>query len=71
MATTTTSVLMRKLQRAALLPDGAGLTDGQLLERFLSSQDEVAFEMLVLSAWLEVEFNTEKIAWLINEGVNV
>jgi hypothetical protein len=29
--TARTSVLMRKLQRAALLPDGAGLTDGRLL----------------------------------------
>ena len=47
MATTSSSVLMRKLHRAALLPDGAGLTDGQLLERFLSHGDESAFEVLV------------------------
>ena len=39
--------VLRHLRRAALLPDGGGLTDGQLLERFLGRRDEVAFEALV------------------------
>jgi len=46
-ATTSPSVLIRQLHRAALLPDRAGLTDSQLLEQFLAAQDEVAFEVLV------------------------
>jgi len=46
-ATTSPSLLIRQLHRAALLPDRAGLTDSQLLEQFLSVQDEVAFEVLV------------------------
>jgi RNA polymerase sigma factor (sigma-70 family) len=39
--------LIRHVRRAALLRDDAGQTDGQLLERFLASRDEVAFEALV------------------------
>src|SRR4051812_45288561 len=35
------------LRRAALGPDGGGLTDGQLLERFLAARDEPAFAALV------------------------
>src|SRR5262249_13187212 len=34
-------------RRAALLRHGADMTDGQLLERFLSRRDEAAFEALV------------------------
>jgi DNA-directed RNA polymerase specialized sigma24 family protein len=33
--------------RAVLLRDGAGLTDGQLLECYVSRRDEAAFEALV------------------------
>lgn len=47
MPTTRTNTVLRHLQKAALLPSGAGLTDGQLLERFLSQRDEAAFEALV------------------------
>jgi RNA polymerase sigma factor (sigma-70 family) len=39
--------LLRHLRRAALLPDGADLTDGQLLERYLAGRDEAAFESLL------------------------
>jgi RNA polymerase sigma-70 factor (ECF subfamily) len=39
--------VVEQLRRAALLPDGAGLTDSQLLELFLSRRDEAAFEILV------------------------
>jgi RNA polymerase sigma factor (sigma-70 family) len=39
--------ILRHLGRVALLQDGGGLTDGQLLERFLSRRDEAAFEALV------------------------
>jgi RNA polymerase sigma factor (sigma-70 family) len=46
-AGTSGSVLIRHLHRAALCPDGAGLRDGQLLERFLFHRDEAAFEALV------------------------
>jgi RNA polymerase sigma factor (sigma-70 family) len=37
----------RQLRRAALLPDGGEMTDGQLLECFITRRDEVAFEALV------------------------
>src|SRR6516165_6454117 len=37
----------RHLCRAVLLRDGGGLSDGQLLERFLTQRDEAAFEALV------------------------
>jgi RNA polymerase sigma factor (sigma-70 family) len=46
-----TTVPMRSvlchLRKAALGPDGGGLTDGQLLQRFLSRRDESAFGVLV------------------------
>jgi RNA polymerase sigma factor (sigma-70 family) len=38
---------LRHLRRAALLSDGAGLTDGELLERYLNERDEAAFESLL------------------------
>ena len=38
---------MRQLRRAALLGGGSTLTDRQLLERFLRSRDEAAFEALM------------------------
>src|SRR5262249_50305538 len=46
MATGQLSVF-RHLRRAALLPDGGGMTDGQLLECFLTRRDEAAFEALL------------------------
>ncbi len=39
--------LLHQLRRTALLHDGAGLSDGQLLEAFLARRDETAFEALV------------------------
>jgi RNA polymerase sigma factor (sigma-70 family) len=39
--------VIRHLRKAALLRDGAGLTDGQLLECFLLRRDEPAFAALV------------------------
>jgi RNA polymerase sigma factor (sigma-70 family) len=42
------NAVLRHLRRAALLHNGAGLTDGQLLERFLAEREEAAFEALVL-----------------------
>jgi RNA polymerase sigma factor (sigma-70 family) len=39
--------VFRQLRRAALLSDGGGMTDGQLLECYLTRQDEAAFEALV------------------------
>src|SRR3972149_1592963 len=47
MASDQENMLGRQLRRLALLPDGRGMTDGQLLERYLNSRDEAAFEMLV------------------------
>jgi RNA polymerase sigma factor (sigma-70 family) len=35
------------LRRAALQQDGSGLTDGQLLERFLATREEATFEALL------------------------
>src|SRR5262249_41626243 len=47
MATSPMSGVIQQLRRAVLLPDGAGLTDGQLLEDYLSRRDEVALAGLV------------------------
>jgi RNA polymerase sigma factor (sigma-70 family) len=47
MATGQPNGVIRTLRRAALLQDGSELTDGQLLERFITHRDEAAFEMLV------------------------
>src|SRR5262245_24823039 len=47
MATSRTSEVLQHLRRAVLLRDGAGLTDGQLLEGYLSRRDEAALAALV------------------------
>jgi hypothetical protein len=47
MATGPMSEVIRHLRRAVLLPEGAGLTDGQLLEGYLSRRDEAALAALV------------------------
>src|SRR5262245_13106889 len=47
MATSQMSEVVQHLHRAVLLPDGAGLTDGQLLGCFLERRDEAAFAALV------------------------
>jgi RNA polymerase sigma factor (sigma-70 family) len=47
MATETMTRVVRHLRRVALLSDGGGLTDGQLLDSFLSQREEAAFEALV------------------------
>jgi RNA polymerase sigma factor (sigma-70 family) len=47
MATNQANEVFQHLRRTALLPDGAGLTDGQLLESFLSRRDAAAMEVLV------------------------
>jgi RNA polymerase sigma factor (sigma-70 family) len=47
MATSQTSEVLQHLRRAVLLRDGAGLTDGQLLEDYLSRRDEAALAVLV------------------------
>jgi RNA polymerase sigma factor (sigma-70 family) len=47
MTTTQTSTVIHHLCRTALLRDGADLTDGQLLERFIDRRDELAFAALV------------------------
>jgi RNA polymerase sigma-70 factor (ECF subfamily) len=39
--------VIRNLRRIALLHDPAGMTDGMLLERFLSMGEQAAFELLV------------------------
>jgi RNA polymerase sigma factor (sigma-70 family) len=39
--------VLTQVRKTALLPDGGGLTDGQLLESFLVRREEAAFEMLV------------------------
>src|SRR6476646_4873836 len=38
---------MRRLQRTVMRRDGANLTDGQLLERFITQFDDIAFAALV------------------------
>jgi hypothetical protein len=47
MATSALTTVVGQLRRAMLLRDGAGLTDGQLLESFISQRDEAAFAALV------------------------
>ena len=47
MATGQPHDVLRQLRRAALLRDGGGMTDGQLLECFVERRDEAAFEALV------------------------
>jgi RNA polymerase sigma factor (sigma-70 family) len=47
MATGQTSEVLQHLRRSVLLRDGAGLTDGQLLEDYLSRRDEAALAALV------------------------
>jgi RNA polymerase sigma factor (sigma-70 family) len=47
METHTLNPVIDQLRKCVLLPDGAGLTDGQLLEFFVSRNDESAFEVLV------------------------
>ncbi|MCI0681923.1 MAG: sigma-70 family RNA polymerase sigma factor, partial [Gemmataceae bacterium] len=39
--------VVHELRRTAMLPDGAGASDGHLLERFIADRDAVAFEALV------------------------
>ncbi|HLJ92216.1 MAG TPA: sigma-70 family RNA polymerase sigma factor [Gemmataceae bacterium] len=46
-ATSPLHEVIKHLRRSALLRDGAGLTDGQLLERFVAHRDEAAFEALL------------------------
>jgi RNA polymerase sigma factor (sigma-70 family) len=47
MAIGQTGKMLHHVRRAVLLHDGAGLTDGQLLESFLALGDETAFEALL------------------------
>src|SRR6266849_1060167 len=47
MAASQLNGVIRHLRRVALVRDGAGLTDGQLLEHFIARRNEVAFEALV------------------------
>src|SRR5262245_60532807 len=47
MATSRPNGAVQLLRRSVLLQDGAGLTDGQLLGRFVEFRDEAAFEALV------------------------
>src|SRR6516165_5936700 len=47
MATNAANRVIRHLRRAALAPDGAGLTDGELLELYATRREAAAFEALV------------------------
>jgi RNA polymerase sigma factor (sigma-70 family) len=47
MATDQMNSILHHLRRAAFLQDGAGLSDGQLLERFRVRREELAFEVLL------------------------
>ncbi len=47
MATGQLNSLVRQVRRFALGPDGGGMTDGELLKRFIAHRDEAAFEALV------------------------
>lgn len=47
MATSKMSEVIQHIRRAVLLQDGAGLTDKQLLESFITCREEAAFAALV------------------------
>jgi hypothetical protein len=47
MPTSKTSEVIRRFRRAVLLRDGSGMTDGQLLDCFLTQRDHAAFAALV------------------------
>ena len=47
MATSQMSEVIQHLRRTVFLREGAGLTDGQLLEEFISCRDEAALAALV------------------------
>src|SRR5438045_1389276 len=47
MATSQMSEVLQHLRRAMLLPEGAGRTDGQLLDDYLRRRDEAALAALV------------------------
>ena len=47
MRTSPINTVIDHLRRAVLLPDGAGLGDGELLDSFIESHDEAAFAALV------------------------
>src|SRR6516162_6845284 len=47
MANSVMNEVVRRLRRVALPAGSAALSDGQLLERFLSTRDEAAFELLL------------------------
>src|SRR3954453_2803958 len=47
MATSPVSELIQRLRRTALVRDGAGMTDAQLLNDYLSRHDEAALAALV------------------------
>src|SRR6266404_7272928 len=47
MASSQMNGVLRHLCRSALRHHGGGMTDGQLLERFLTAREEGAFEALV------------------------
>ncbi len=46
MATSQMSEIIHHLRRSVLLREGAGMTDGQLLENYISRHDGAAFEAL-------------------------
>src|SRR5262245_55191442 len=47
MATVRADHFLRHLRAAALLREGAGLTDGELLGRYVADRDESAFEAIL------------------------
>src|SRR5467141_3162998 len=47
MATTSMTSVIQHLRRSALRQEGADLADGELLECYITQQDEAAFEALV------------------------
>jgi hypothetical protein len=47
MATSQMSEVIQHLRRAVVLPDGAGMTDGQLLTCFVERREEAALTALV------------------------
>jgi hypothetical protein len=53
MATNERSKVIQHLRRVALRKDGAGLTDAQLLQEYLSRQEEAALGSFGTPAWAD------------------
>jgi hypothetical protein len=66
------NTVFQQLRRVVLIQDGAGLSDGQLLEMFVSHQDQAAFEALVRRhAQMVMKVSRREFLVMARSGVDV